>query len=105
MRSLKVPLNLRGRASNGGFSTIVRRSRRSEPEGAGFEEMIAGIFLIWCALPMIWMNERKDVKIYKVILDGQKAYIEADPNKPRKSDKFALVHMSGRTSTFEAVGD
>ena len=67
--------------------------------------MIVGIFLIWCALPMIWMNERKDVKIYKVIQAGQKAYVEADPAMPKEHDKFALVHMTGRTSTFEPVSD
>lgn len=54
---------------------------------------------------MIWMNERKDVKIYKVIKAGREAYFEADPNIPKESDKYALVHMTARSSTFELVGD
>ena len=68
VRSLKAPLNLRGRSSSssGGSTSVTRRSFR-KPEGAGFKEMFAGIFLIWCALPMIWMNERKEVKVYQVI--------------------------------------
>jgi hypothetical protein len=31
---------------------------------------------------MIWMNERKDVKIYKTITKGREAVVEADPNDP-----------------------
>ena len=32
-----------------------------------FGEFLLGCFLIGFALPMIWMNERKQVKIYKTI--------------------------------------
>jgi hypothetical protein len=33
----------------------------------GFAEALGGVILIWLAIPMVWMNERKDVKMYKVI--------------------------------------
>jgi len=106
VRSLQRPLELRGRSSSsssrssrsGGSVTTSRKKK----EGG---EFFAGLVLIWLALPMVWMNERKNVKIYQVIQAGQDAVIPADANKPEPENKYALVHMQGRTITHEPVGD
>ena len=58
-----------------------------------------GVCLIFFALPMIWMNERKDVKMYKVITQGREAVVEADPNEPQEENMFKLIHVKGETST------
>ena len=54
---------------------------------------------------MIWMNERKDVKIYKVITAGREAVVEADPNDPQEDNMMQLVHVNGETSTEAQVND
>lgn len=98
-------MELRGRSSSrstsrtGTGTTTVSRERK---EGG---EFFAGLVCIWIALPMVWMNERKNVKIYQTILKGEEALIEADAFKPEPEKKSELVHMQGRTSTFEPVGD
>ena len=43
--------------------------------------------------------------MYKVILAGMENWKSADPEKAQQDDKSNLVHMQGRSSTFEAVGD
>jgi hypothetical protein len=73
VRSLNRPLELRGRSSSGsrrsgtGSTTVTKR----EKEGG---EFITGWILIWLALPMVWMNERKNVKIFKTIVAGEKVW-------------------------------
>ena len=63
-------------------------------------EFIVGLFLIGFALPMVWMNERKQVKIFKVIEKARKACIPNVPSKEvSQNDNFKLVHTSGHTST------
>jgi hypothetical protein len=54
---------------------------------------------------MIWMNERKDVKMYKVITKGREAVVEADPHEPLDENEFKLVHVKGETSTEAQVAD
>lgn len=106
VRSLQRPaLELRGRSSSSSRSSrsggSVTTSRQKKEGG----EFFVGLIFIWLALPMVWMNERKNVKIYQVIQAGQEAVIPADANKPEQDNKYALVHMQGRTITHEPVGD
>jgi hypothetical protein len=56
------------RSSSSNRSSTPNSSGSSQQkEGWGFAEAGFGVVMIFFALPMIWMNERKDVKIYKVI--------------------------------------
>ena len=64
-----------------------------------------GVCMIFFALPMIWMNERKDVKMYKVITQGREAVVEADPNEPQEENMFKLIHVKGETSTQSQTSD
>lgn len=64
-----------------------------------------GVVLIFIALPMIWMNERKDVKIYKTITKGREAVVEADCNDPQEDNMFKLIHVQGETSTQSQTSD
>ena len=61
--------------------------------------------MIFFALPMIWMNERKDVKIYKVITQGRENVIEADPNDPQEDNMYKLIHVKGETTTQSQTAD
>ena len=61
--------------------------------------------MIFFALPMIWMNERKDVKIYKVITQGRENVIEADPNDPQEDNMHKLIHVKGETTTQSQTAD
>jgi len=45
----------------GGRSYSSRSSGGKNNEGGGF---IGGIILIWIGIPLVWMNERRDVKTY-----------------------------------------
>ena len=55
---------------------------------------------------MVWMNERKQVKIYKLI---SRARDSAVPNAPTgeviSNDNFKLIHTSAATTTEEPVDD
>jgi len=63
-------ISLRGRSSGGSRARGGSSSRSKDNEGG---EFFAGVILIVFALPMVWMNERKDVKYYEVIMAGKKA--------------------------------
>ena len=67
-------------------------SGSKKKEGWGFAEAGFGVVLIFIALPMIWMNERKDVKIYKVITKGRENVVEIDPYNPEDENEYKLVH-------------
>lgn len=78
---------------------------KSKGKGGPFGEFILGCFLIGFALPMVWMNERRDVKTYKVIAKGKEVAQEIDCNEPSDSNNHALVRASGRASTQIEVTD
>jgi len=65
-----------------------------------FATFIVGCFLIGFALPMVWMNERKQVKIFKLIARARKLAVQNAPNgEVRGDDNFKLVHTSATTTT------
>jgi len=60
--------------------------------------------MIGFALPIVWMNERKQVKIYKLIDRARNDAISiSSPKSVSDGDNFKLVHTSGDTSTQEPV--
>jgi len=64
-------MSLRGRtSSSGGGSRATSGSSSRDKEGWGVGEAILGFLMIVFAIPMVWMNERKDVKYREVILAG-----------------------------------
>lgn len=54
---------------------------------------------------MVWMNERKLVKIYKVIAAGRENCVEANAEAPDDANNFKLVHAKGMLSTEKTVDD
>ena len=82
------------------------RSGSGKSEDSPFATFIVGCVLIGLALPMVWMNERKQVKIYKLIEKARKSCI---PNAPAtevsENDNFKLVHTSAHTSTQKPTED
>ena len=57
------------KAKYGGTSKSVKRKKKG---GGILEDFIAGVFLIGICIPMVWMNERRQVRMDKVITQGQK---------------------------------
>ena len=84
-------LNLRGSRS----SRSSGKSGDSGPVG----EFITGVILIWIALPMVWMNERRDVRFYKLIKTALRAVRPVDANNPDPDMNFKLVHATGPATT------
>lgn len=90
-------------SSSSGTKSVTRSNsstvRVKEKKGWGFSEALGGIILIWLAIPMVWMNERKDVKMYNVIVKGREAVVKIDCDAPEEGNEYALVHVQGETST------
>ena len=61
------------------YSSSRSSSRGKDSGGGGF---IVGIILIWIGIPLVWMNERRDAKTYKVIQKARRAVRRADAQNP-----------------------
>ena len=66
---------------------------------------IIGCIMIWIALPMVWMNERKQVKIDKLINNGREAVKSSQFDGVIEEHNFELVHTSGEVTTENPIGD
>ena len=71
-----------------------------------FGGFIAGVVLISFSLPIVWMNERKQVKIAQTIVKAKKC-IKKDISieDPNEENNFELVHAKGLVSTSAPVVD
>ena len=54
---------------------------------------------------MVWMNERKQVRMFKVVQAGRDNVTEVQIDSVSDQDNYKLVHASGRCSTNEQVSD
>ena len=62
--------------------------------------------MIGLALPMVWMNERKQVKIYKLIERARElALANAPTGEVISEDNFKLIHTSATTTTEQSTMD
>ena len=86
-------LDLRGSRSSSYRSSYSGGGGKGKSEGGGF---FVGCFLIGIALPLIWMNERRDVKTFQVIQKARKAVRRADAQQPIEAHNLFLVHASAR---------
>ena len=69
-------------------------------------EFFGGILLISFALPMIWFNERKVAKIYKLLSKAKKEVREnVSINEVRKANNFKLVHAKGKVKVEKILED
>lgn len=74
-------------------------SSSDKKDGGFFGEFILGIILICLALPMVWMNERKQVKVYNTIQKARGAVRDIDIEAPMEDDNYKLVHAVGLVKT------
>jgi hypothetical protein len=82
------------------FKTAVYGKDSNKEEDNPIGDFIFGCILIGFAIPMVWMNERKQVKIFKLIEKARKACIPDVPaSEVSQNDNFKLVHSSAHTST------
>ena len=54
---------------------------------------------------MVWMNERKQVRMFKVVQAGRDNVTEVQIDSVSDQDNYKLVHASGRCTTKEQVSD
>ena len=81
----------------GGSLTVVSDSSNSG--SSVFAQFIFGVILIWLALPMVWMNERKQVKMFKIVQKGRENFVEVQIDDVKDDNNYKLVHGSGRCTT------
>jgi hypothetical protein len=75
---------------------VSYRSGSGKGGGSVIAGFIVGCILIGIAIPLVWMNERRDVHTYNVIQKARRAVRKADCNMPDPYLNTALVHMTGR---------
>jgi len=51
--------------------------------------------MIGLALPITWMNERREVRMHKVYTAGKKNVINVSPTEIYDSNNYRLVHFTG----------
>ena len=75
-------------------------SGKSGGSGGKIGAFGAGILLIGLALPMVWFNEKNQVKIFALVKKGRQQAISDDNYEKELSSKnFKLVHASDLTHT------
>lgn len=74
--------------------------------GPVFMGFIGGLFLIGFALPMVWMNERREVHQGKLIKAANDAVVpNVDTSKDLSETEWKLVHCNGDLTTEKPVED
>ena len=69
-------------------------------------DFVFGLILILFAIPMIWFNERKLVRMYKLFEKARKAVVpDIAINEVRGVDNLRLIHAVGKTTTSETLTD
>ena len=68
-------------------------------------KFLLGVVLICLALPIVWFNERKQVKIYELISKAKTACKDSSIDSVMDNHNFELVHATGMMDTKIQVGD
>ena len=83
---------------------VVKGTSKSEDSPLG--DFILGCIMICFALPMIWFNERKLVRIYKLIGKARKVVVkDIAINEVRGANDLKLIHATGKTVTHTPLSD
>lgn len=82
-----------------------KSSDKDHSKGGAFFDFTIGIILIGLAIPMIWMNERKQVVIYKLIEKAKESVKTVDIDNVSDSDNFKLVQAKGMLKTKVQLND
>lgn len=88
--------------------TYNKKYGKKEKKSGGssvFAEFFAGIVMIAFALPMIWMNERKQVKMDKINGLGREEVRTISIDEPKEEELYKLAHCSGVVTTSIPVVD
>lgn len=87
--------------------SLRRGGSSSSGKGGGgpIIAFIIGVIFIGLALPMVWYNERTQVKIFNLINRGRKEVITVPSQGLEESNNFKLVHSNGNTSTDASCDD
>lgn len=81
-------------------------SSKKNKESNPFVEFIFGVILISFALPMVWMNERRQVKMYNLIKKAEDNVVRnVDNSMVIEDNHFNLVHTMGMPTTENNIQD
>jgi len=83
----------------------LTKDSSEDKKSSPFGEFFLGLVLICCALPMVWMNERKQVKMFKIVQKARESVTEVEIDSVTNENEYKLVHASGRCTTKDQVSD
>lgn len=90
--------------SNDQFTEITNRSWFGRIGGA-IKGVFVGLLLFAVAVPLLFWNEGRAVKTYKMLQEGAGAVIAVAADKVNPGNEGRLVHVSGRATTTETLAD
>lgn len=61
--------------------------------------------MIVFSFPILWMNERKQVKIARLLYNARKQCVSINYGKPSEVQNFKLVYASGETKNEDKIID
>eukprot|EP00347_Sterkiella_histriomuscorum_P006683 403351833 len=71
-----------------------------------FADFIIGIILICFSFPILWNNERKQVRIAALLIEGEKNVVDCqDYKQPETSQDMKLIYASGQTQSDSVIVD
>jgi len=83
-----------------------KKKKKGAKELGAFGGFILGCLLIWFALPLVWMNERKNIKVWNVIVKGRaECCNDIDIDAPDANNEKKLVHARGIVTTSIPITD
>ncbi len=86
------------------FSTVSSQSWFSRLGGA-IKGVIFGIILVFVMIVMLWWNEGRAVKTYKMLKEGAGAVVSVSADTVSPGNDSKLVHLSGLATTEDTLSD
>lgn len=84
----------------------VLKSKKKKGGSNPIVDFLLGILMITCAFPIIWMNERRQVRTWQLIKKAEDSVKEIkDPNEVDEGLDLELVHIEGEIKTEDEVAD
>ena len=81
------------------------RSTTTKDKSSPFADFIFGIIFICCSFPVLWNNERKQVRIASLLSKARKECVEVNCKSPEDANNYKLVYASGETTNESAITD
>ena len=86
------------------FTEVTRESWVSRI-GNAFKGILAGLLLFIVAFPLLFWNEGRSVKRYKVLKKGADIVVSVSSDSVDAANEGKLVHLTGKADTGEMLSD